>query len=47
MTHRPVADGERISGTYRCSVQIVSGRFDILDDGVGFSLLPGKPMICG
>ena len=45
MTHRPVADGERISGTYRRNVQLVSGRFAVLDDGVGFSLVPWKPVI--
>jgi hypothetical protein len=35
----------RVSGTYRESVQLTSGRFAMLDDGVGFSLVPWRPVI--
>ncbi len=45
LAHRPVADGERISGVYRRSVQLASGRFAMLDDGMGFTLVPWKPVI--
>lgn len=45
LTHRPTADGARISGTYRRNVQLTSGRFAMLDDGLGFSLVPWKPVI--
>ncbi|ABM39456.1 type VI secretion protein [Janthinobacterium lividum] len=45
LAHRPVADGERITGVYRRSVQLASGRFAMLDDGIGFSLVPWKPVI--
>ena len=45
LAHRPVADGERVSGIYRRSIQLASGRFAMLDDGMGFSLVPWKPMI--
>ena len=45
LTHRPVADGERVSGTYRRNVQLASGCFAMLDDGIGFSLVPWKPVI--
>jgi len=45
LTHRPVADGERVSGIYRRSVQLASGRFAMLDDGLGFSLVPWRPII--
>ena len=45
LTHRPVADGERVSGIYRRNVQLASGRFAMLDDGIGFSLVPWKPVI--
>jgi len=45
MTHRPVVDGIKISGTYRRSVQLASGRFAMLDDGLGFSLVPWRPVI--
>lgn len=45
LTHRAVADGERVSGIYRRNVQLASGRFAMLDDGMGFSLVPWKPVI--
>lgn len=45
LDHRRVADGENVSGVYRRSVQLASGRFAMLDDGIGFSLIPWKPMI--
>jgi hypothetical protein len=45
LAHRPVVDGERVSGVYRRNVLLTSGRFAMLDDGVGFSLVPWKPAI--
>ncbi|WP_114969410.1 DUF3363 domain-containing protein [Rhodoferax ferrireducens] len=45
LTYRPIADGERVSGIYRCNVQLASGRFAMLDNGMGFSLVPWKPVI--
>lgn len=45
LTYRPVADGDRVSGVYRRSVLLASGRFAILDDGMGFSLVPWRPII--
>jgi hypothetical protein len=45
LIHRPVEDGEPITGVYRRSVQLVSGRFAMLDDGAGFSLVPWRPVI--
>ncbi len=45
LTYRAVADGESVTGTYRRSVQLASGRFAMLDDGMGFSLVPWKPVI--
>ena len=45
MAYRPLADGERATGVYRRNVQLASGRFAILDDGMGFSLVPWKPVI--
>ncbi len=38
-------DGERVSGVYRRSVMLASGRFAMLDDGKGFSLVPWKAVI--
>ena len=40
-----VGDGERVSGVYRRSVMLASGRFAMLDDGKGFSLVPWKPVL--
>jgi hypothetical protein len=45
LTHRAVADGERVTGVYRRSVLLASGRFAMLDDGMGFSLVPWRPVI--
>ena len=45
LEHRPVADGQRVAGIYRRSVMLVSGRYAMLDDGMGFSLVPWKPVI--
>ncbi|HGN3268298.1 TPA: DUF3363 domain-containing protein [Pseudomonas aeruginosa] len=45
LEHRSVADGQRVAGIYRRSVMLTSGRYAILDDGVGFSLVPWKPAI--
>ena len=44
LDHRPVGDG-RVSGVYRRSVMLNSGRFAMLDDGFGLSLVPWKPVI--
>ena len=42
---RPVQDGQLASGVYRQSIQLASGRFAMLDDGMGFQLVPWKPVI--
>lgn len=43
--NRPVVDGQRVTGIYRRSVLLASGRYAMLDDGMGFSLVPWKPVI--
>jgi hypothetical protein len=45
LSYQTVEEGERISGVYRRSVQLVSGRFAMLDDGTGFTLVPWRPAI--
>lgn len=45
LQHRPTADGQRVAGIYRRSIQLASGRFAMLDDGASFSLVPWKPTI--
>jgi hypothetical protein len=47
MTSRELVDGGRVSGTYRRNVQLASGRFAMVDDGVGFSLVPWRPVLEG
>lgn len=43
--YRPTQDGVRVSGTYRQSLQLVSGRYALVEDGMGFTLVPWKPVI--
>ncbi|MBN8713831.1 MAG: relaxase/mobilization nuclease and DUF3363 domain-containing protein [Xanthomonadales bacterium] len=45
LEHRLVTDGQRVAGIYRRSVLLASGRYAMLDDGMGFSLVPWKPVI--
>ncbi|MCK4141953.1 relaxase/mobilization nuclease and DUF3363 domain-containing protein [Ralstonia pseudosolanacearum] len=45
LEHRPVAEGQHVTGIYRRSVMLASGRYAMLDDGKGFSLVPWRPVI--
>ncbi|EHF5024090.1 relaxase/mobilization nuclease and DUF3363 domain-containing protein, partial [Enterobacter hormaechei] len=45
LEHRHVTDGQRVAGIYRRSVILASGRYALLDDGMGFSLVPWRPII--
>jgi type IV secretory pathway VirD2 relaxase len=45
LVHRPVKDGSRVSGVYRQSIALASGRFAMLSDGMGFELVPWRPVI--
>lgn len=45
LKHRPVSVGQRVSGIYRRSIMLASGRYAMLDDGRGFSLVPWKPVL--
>ncbi|WPQ36866.1 relaxase/mobilization nuclease domain-containing protein [Achromobacter xylosoxidans] len=45
LEHRPVTDGQRVAGIYRRGVMLASGRYAMLDDGIGFSLVPWRPVI--
>jgi Protein of unknown function (DUF3363) len=44
-THRPVTDGQSINGVYHPSLTLAGGRFAMLDDATGFSLVPLRPVI--
>ncbi len=45
LQYRPAVEGQRVSGIYRRSMQLASGRYALLDDGIGFSMVPWKPVI--
>jgi len=45
LSHRPSAEGERVSGLYRQRVTLSSGRFAMIDDGTGFQLVPWRPAL--
>lgn len=45
LVFRPAAEGESMSGTYRQRLQLASGRFAMIDDGLGFALVPWRPQI--
>ena len=45
LPHRPSAEGDAVSGTYRERLQLASGRFAMIDDGLGFELVPWRPQL--
>ena len=40
-----IEDGQTIRGKLVGSAQLASGRFALIDDGLGFSLVPWRPVI--
>jgi type IV secretory pathway VirD2 relaxase len=45
LTHQPLVEGQPVSGTYRQRVTLASGRFAMIDDGLGFQLVPWRPAL--
>jgi len=45
LEHRAVQEGQRVTGVYQRSVTLTSGRYAVLVDDKGFSLVPWKPVI--
>ena len=45
LAYRPSAAGEHVAGTYRQRVTLASGRFAMIDDGLGFQLVPWRPAL--
>jgi type IV secretory pathway VirD2 relaxase len=45
LAHNPSSEGERIVGIYRQRVTLASGRFAMIDDGLGFQLVPWRPAL--
>ena len=43
--YRPSAEGENVAGIYRRRVTLSSGRFAMIDDGLGFQLVPWRPAL--
>ena len=39
LPHHAIVEGESIAGVYRQRLNLASGRFAMLDDGLGFSLV--------
>ena len=40
LTHRPVTPGLRVAGVYRQKLHLSSGRFAMIENGLGFQLVP-------
>ena len=45
LVYRPSAEGEHVAGIYRQRVTLSSGRFAMIDDGLGFQLVPWRPAL--
>ncbi len=43
LAHRPSAVGDHVVGLYRERVTLSSGRFAMIDNGLGFQLVPWRP----
>jgi hypothetical protein len=45
LTFTPAKSGEYVSGMLVGSAQLASGRFAMIDDGIGFQLVPWQPVL--
>ena len=45
LTHAPSGVGDYVTGIYRQRVTLASGRFAMIDDGLGFQLVPWRPVL--
>jgi type IV secretory pathway VirD2 relaxase len=45
LVYRPSAEGEHVAGIYRQRIALSSGRFAMIDDGLGFQLVPWRPAL--
>jgi type IV secretory pathway VirD2 relaxase len=45
LVHQPSEAGNYVTGVYRERVTLASGRFAMIDDGVGFQLVPWRPAL--
>jgi type IV secretory pathway VirD2 relaxase len=45
LSYRPTTEGETVAGVYQRRLDLASGRFAMIDDGLGFSLVPWSPSL--
>jgi type IV secretory pathway VirD2 relaxase len=45
LAHRPLVGGEHVAGIYRQRLTLSSGRFAMIDNGLGFQLVPWRPAL--
>jgi hypothetical protein len=45
LPYHPAEDGDPVAGVYRQRLNLASGRFAMIDDGLGFSLVPWSPSL--
>jgi len=45
LTYRPSVEGEHVAGVYRQRLTLSSGRFAMIDNGLGFQLVPWRPAL--
>jgi len=45
LPHHAATEGASVSGVYRQRLNLASGRFAMIDDGLGFSLVPWSPSL--
>jgi type IV secretory pathway VirD2 relaxase len=45
LAHQSAAEGDRVAGVYRQRIVLSSGRFAMIDDGLGFQLVPWRPAL--
>ena len=43
--YNPAREGDLVAGAYRQRIDLASGRFALIDDGLGFSLVPWSPSL--
>lgn len=47
LAHKPSRSGDYVAGTIRQRISLSSGRFAMIDDGLGFQLVPWSPSLDG
>jgi hypothetical protein len=45
LAYQSAAEGDHVSGIYRQRISVASGRFAMIDNGLGFSLVPWSPSL--